>query len=254
MNKKSNKFISLFAIIAWSILVLSFGYKPCNTVCTSEEQQNPNREEVVIEEEYVDPILLRSIELCKQEYTEEIALAAIAASKKYDIPIEVVYALIATESGKKGTKEINIHNIMNVNTAAKSNYNCIGVMQIHPKTALLEYNKYNNTNYTKDDLYDISVNIEIGTWHYAQFKTITTDWTELYVIYNVGYGRYNKINKNWFKDWDGKWKNKYKNIYFFMNDLYPPTDSKHSICKLKKYEAKKRFEVCYNLCKEYFNT
>lgn len=210
-----------------------------------------------VEEEVVlNPILKKSLNLCKKEFSAEIAEAVLYCSVKYNIPVYVIYAIIATESGPS-TNHINEETIMNVNHTAESKFGCIGLMQISPKFALKEYNKYYKTNYTKNDLINIKINIEVGTWFYSNFTAITKDWIELYIIYNVGYSEYNKINKNWFYGYDGKWKTNQQNKFFYKNDFLPPNDSKHGLDgknSLKKYEARRRFAKCLYLCKRYFDT
>ena len=206
------------------------------------------------QEENTNLLLQKSIELCKKEYSEEIAKAVLESSTKYNVPVYVIYAIIATESGEFSL--YNIDTIMNVNKDAKSSYNCIGLMQVS-KYALLDFNKYNGTNYILFDLYKINVNIEIGTWYYSQFNSVADTWIEQYIIYNVGYGEYSKVNKNSFFDSDSKWKSNYKNSYFYINGVKPPINSNKGMYgknKLPKYFAKERFEKCLDVCKEYFNS
>lgn len=42
---------------------------------------------------------------------------------------------------------------------------CIGLFQINPKTALLDYNNYEGMNYTAQDLYNPQVNYLIANWY-----------------------------------------------------------------------------------------
>ncbi len=209
----------------------------------------------VVEEPKVDPILLKAISICQDDLATEIGHAVYKASKKYSKPAYLIFAYIATESGKAGINEIDETNFMNVNPHAKSSYNCRGLMQLS-EYAKDDYNKANGTSYTMDDLYDIEINIEIGTWYISQFDSVSTNYVEQYVIYNVGYGRYSKVNPNWFFGWDGKWYNNYHNSFFFMNDMYPPTESwakgLYGKNKLEEYKPKQRFEKCLKLCYEHF--
>ena len=207
-------------------------------------------------EENIDSSLQKSIDFCKKEFAYELAESINKASKKYNIPVYVIYAIIATESGEFNNKNINIDTIGNVNKEACSGYNCIGLMQVS-KYALMDYNKYNNTNYILMDLYHIDINIEIGTWFYSQFEAVSNNYIEQYVIYNVGYGEFNKKNKNSFYGYDNNWNSNYKNSYFYLNNVFPPIDSKHGLYgknKLPKYTAKERFELCLKICKEYFSS
>ena len=259
----STKALSVFCIIIWSAVIIM-------TVFLSLRLHNLNKKVDTIAPvvEYVpetnmpdeleipkDPLKM-SIDFCKNRFSNEIGNAVYEASVKHNIPPYVIFAIIATESGRHRTDNINEINIMNVNPRARSSVDCRGLMQCS-KYALADYNRINKTEYTMDDLFDIDINIEIGTWYYSQFTTISDSWTEIYVIYNVGYGNFRKINPYWFYGRDGLLYNDYKNSFFYMNDVYPPNCSYKRLSgeenTLRKYNAKKRFEKCLNLCYQYFS-
>ena len=259
----STKALSVFCIIIWSAVIIM-------TVFLSLRLHNLNKkvETIAPVVEYVpetnipdeleipkDPLKM-SIDFCKNRFSNEIGNAVYEASVKHNIPPYVIFAIIATESGRHRTDNINEINIMNVNPRARSSVDCRGLMQCS-KYALADYNRINKTEYTMNDLFDIDINIEIGTWYYSQFTTISDSWTEIYVIYNVGYGNFRKINPYWFYGRDGLLYNDYKNSFFYMNDVYPPDCSYKRLSGeknvLRKYNAKKRFEKCLNLCYQYFS-
>jgi len=259
----STKALSVFCIIIWSAVIIM-------TVFLSLRLHNLNKkvETIAPVVEYVpetnipdeleipkDPLKM-SIDFCKNRFSNEIGNAVYEASVKHNIPPYVIFAIIATESGRHRTDNINEINIMNVNPRARSSVDCRGLMQCS-KYALADYNRINKTEYTMDDLFGIDINIEIGTWYYSQFTTISDSWTEIYVIYNVGYGNFRKINPYWFYGRDGLLYNDYKNSFFYMNDVYPPNCSYKRLSgeenTLRKYNAKKRFEKCLNLCYQYFS-
>lgn len=259
----STKALSVFCIIIWSAVIIM-------TVFLSLRLHNLNKkvETIAPVVEYVpetnmpdeleipkDPLKM-SIDFCKNRFSNEIGNAVYEASVKHSIPPYVIFAIIATESGRHRTDNINEINIMNVNPRARSSVDCRGLMQCS-KYALADYNRINKTEYTMNDLFDIDINIEIGTWYYSQFTTISDSWTEIYVIYNVGYGNFRKINPYWFYGRDGLLYNDYKNSFFYMNDVYPPNCSYKRLSgeenTLRKYNAKKRFEKCLNLCYQYFS-
>lgn len=259
----STKALSVFCIIIWSAVIIM-------TVFLSLRLHNLNKkvETITPVVEYVpetnmpdeleipkDPLKM-SIGFCKNRFSNEIGNAVYEASVKHNIPPYVIFAIIATESGRHRTDNINEINIMNVNPRARSSVDCRGLMQCS-KYALADYNRINKTEYMMDDLFDIDINIEIGTWYYSQFTTISDSWTEIYVIYNVGYGNFRKINPYWFYGRDGLLYNDYKNSFFYMNDVYPPDCSYKRLSgeknTLRKYNAKKRFEKCLNLCYQYFS-
>jgi len=239
------KKLYIFLLLSVVLLFLCCAtIKPTKTqVIVLEELQ---KEEDVLQEE--QEVIIQKANW----FDKEIENSVKRVSKKYNIPEYVLYAIIATESGKYTLAEISHETICNVNSKAKSNANCYGLMQVS-KYALNDYNKYNKTNYTMEALYNTNVNIEIGTWYFSQFRTVSKNYIEQYVIYNVGYGEFNKVNKKSFYNEEGKWESNYRNSFFYMNNLYPPRDNSHGVYgknSLPKYNGKKRFEACLNVCKE----
>ena len=256
--KKKSYFLEIITTSIWLIVASLFVMLAADFYEKKEDSiiEKEKKEKIELAEEIKLPeIIKESIEISKLNFAEEISKVVTLASRKYEIPEYVIYAIIATESGVNGTESINENNISNVNKNARSKYDCIGLMQISPEHALNDYNKHNKTKYTRADLYNISTNIEIGTWYYSQFK-VYKDWTIMYIIYNVGCGQYNKINKFWFYDYNGVWRKNYRNSFFYMNNLSPPTDNNHGMYGkniLKPYGSKKRFEKCLDICEKYLN-
>ena len=256
--KKKSYFLEIITTSIWLIIAFLFVMLAADFYEKKEDSiiEKEKKEKIELAEEIKLPeIIKESIEVSKLNFAKEISKAVTLASRKYEIPEYVIYAIIATESGVNGTESINENNISNVNKNARSKYDCIGLMQISPEHALNDYNKHNKTKHTRADLYNISTNIEIGTWYYSQFK-VYKDWTIMYIIYNVGCGQYNKINKFWFYDYNGVWRNNYRNSFFYMNNLSPPTDNNHGMYGkniLKPYGSKKRFEKCLDICEKYIN-
>lgn len=256
--KKKSYFLEIITTSIWLIVAFLFVMLAADFYEKKEDSiiEKEKKEKIELAEEIKLPeIIKESIEISKLNFAEEISKAVTLVSRKYEIPEYVIYAIIATESGVNGTESINENNISNVNKNARSKYDCIGLMQISPKHVLNDYNKHNKTKYTRADLYNISTNIEIGTWYYSQFK-VYKDWTIMYIIYNVGCGQYNKINKFWFYDYNGVWRKNYRNSFFYMNNLSPPTDNNHGMYGkniLKPYGSKKRFEKCLDICEKYLN-
>ena len=253
MNNNLKKNILIAACISLYLLIIAILALTFKSGLDKEVSSTSFKEMI---EESSKKELQKSIELCKKEYAYEMAKAVLDASEKYNVPVYVLYAIIATESGEFGSKNITIETIGNINKEACSSYNCIGLMQVS-KYALADYNKFNNTNYSLIDLYSVSINIEVGTWYYSQFKTVSNNYIEQYIIYNVGYGEFNKKNKNSFYGYDNEWKTNYRNSYFYLRGIKPPKDSRHGMYgknKLPKYAAKERFELCLKVCKEYFSS
>jgi soluble lytic murein transglycosylase len=106
----------------------------------------------------------------------------------------------------------------NGNPNAVSNKGCIGLMQINPKGALAEWNKYweKDARYLKiipknyvnqyyacphniGDLYDPSINVKIGTWYLRRLKDHYIPKNKysvelLLASYNMGPTRMRKLN------------------------------------------------------------
>ena len=266
MLNAKNTTLKVACVVTWSLIVVLFVYlivtlnkvdksiKVIETTATSEATVNAT--DTIIEDVVIPTVVQKSIDICKNDFiARDIAEAVDAASKKYHIPHFVIYAIISTESSKYRTEEMTPENFMDVNYKAKSSYNCRGLMQVS-KYALADYNKNNDTAFIMDDLYDIFINVEIGTWYFSQFRSVSSSWVENYVIYNVGYGSYLKINHNWFFGWDGNWYNDYRQRFFYMNGMCPPENSwTHGLYgknKLPTYRPKSRFEKCLDLCYQHF--
>lgn len=256
---KSLMCMRIICAAVWLVVFLMIGCL-CSKVYAKQRVPPQTSIKKELEEEpkkvVITSMLDKSISICKEEQTTDIAHAVDAASKKHHIPHFVIYAIISTESSKYRTEEMTPENFMDINYKAKSSYNCRGLMQVS-KYALADYNKNNDTAFTMDDLYDIFKNIEVGTWYFSQFRSVSSSWVENYVIYNVGYGSYSKVNHNWFFGRDGNWYNDYRQRFFYMNDMYPPESSwTHGLCgknKLPVYRPKSRFEKCLELCCQHFN-
>lgn len=257
---KSLMWLRITCAAVWLAVFLMIGCLYSNLTKQKVATQTPVEKE--LEKEYEEPkkivitsMLDKSISICKEEQATDIAHAVNMASKKYGIPHYVIYAIIATESGKHRTEDITPSNVMMVNHKASSSCNCKGLMQVSCY-AVEDYNKVNLTEYTLDDMYDIYTNIEVGTWYFSQFRNVATSWTEMYIIYNVGYGFYSKRNRYWFYGWDGNWYNNYYNSFFLMNGMLPPDAScdkgLYGKNKLPTYRPKYRFEKCLDLCYQHF--
>ena len=118
---------------------------------------------------------------------EEIAFHAHRLSKKYDMPAEVVCALVQTESdGINGRV---------------SSANCVGLTQVSG-AAVEQYNRVNGTSWELMDCKDdIGLNLEVGLWYFnwcvQQVKETKYKWQNAYLMFNVGYGYYKKFYYEW---------------------------------------------------------
>lgn len=122
-------------------------------------------------------------------YSDELAEKTLVVSKKYSVPVFVIYALIMTESRGKLT-------------AYNKNSGATGLMQL-TKPAIAEYNRLNDTNYTLSDAWDMSIALEIGVWFFkyaSKFivQPYTYDYfTDCYVVYNCGPTGYKNLPDNY---------------------------------------------------------
>lgn len=224
--------------------------------CCIVNKKEPAKEIYIAEPEEILYIEEPLPEIKEETAEEKMSNAVFESSGKYGVPVNVILAIIATESNTNGTSKITKENIFDVNHEARSSAECVGLMQIS-KYALAEYNKANETEYNLEELYDIYLNVEVGTWYFSQLSRLANGWVEQYVIYNVGYGEFNKVNCNSFYNWNGELDSEYRNRYFYMNDLMPPSDSEHGMYgenMLPDYNAKKRFEICLKICNEFLLT
>ncbi|MCI8804666.1 MAG: lytic transglycosylase domain-containing protein [Clostridiales bacterium] len=99
-------------------------------------------------------------------------------SKKYNLPEELIYAVINTESGfdknevsPKGAK---------------------GLMQIMENTADWVNSKETIENYDYNKIFDPELNIHIGCWYLSWLKETYKDHTLILAAYNAGSGNISK--------------------------------------------------------------
>ncbi len=106
------------------------------------------------------------------KYEDEVK----AASKKYGVDEELIYAIIKTES--------------NFNPNAESSAGARGLMQITPETFEWIQLYYTDENdYTADDLYDYKVNIDYGTNILSILLDMYENEDTAICAYNAGMGR-----------------------------------------------------------------
>jgi hypothetical protein len=75
-------------------------------------------------------------------------------------------------------------------------WNGAGLCQVS-QPGLDDYNRVHGTNYQRQDLYNVDINIMIAVWIYDYNKRVYTnasDHRELYVAYNIGSGMYNSYS------------------------------------------------------------
>jgi hypothetical protein len=143
-------------------------------------------EEIIIEEKEPEYIATEQIILELKPTIQPSLLKKIATNVNYYESIidrEYFITLISTES------EFNPYAVSYTGA-----WNGTGLCQIS-QPGLDDYNSKHNTNYIRDDLYNVDINMMIAAWMYMYNKEVYTsasDHRELYVVYNIGSGTYNK--------------------------------------------------------------
>lgn len=103
------------------------------------------------------------------------------ASKEYDVPYDIIHAVIETESSFKPD--------------AVSPTGARGLMQINEIT-LKEINIQLKTKYTFNDLFDPEINVRLGTFYLSHLYARFGDYETVYAAYNAGPTAVSK----WLKD------------------------------------------------------
>ncbi len=100
-------------------------------------------------------------------------------AEKYDIPVEIIFAVIKVESSFKAD--------------AKSNVGALGLMQMMPSTfEWLTGNYHLGENLPALMLYDPEVSIRYGTYYLRYLKNRFGDWNTVLAAYNAGEGNVSK--------------------------------------------------------------
>ena len=206
--KKKVELLVLFSALCcciWSFVLIHLN--------ETQKQFESEPVEIVLVEKTKDEILYeKQVEFFNQD-SIEIANQTSKLSKKYDIPLEVIYALIQTESdGINGRV---------------SNANCVGLTQVGEK-ALLQYNQANQTDYSLSECKDnIEVNLEVGVWYYnwcvRQVRETKHVWQNAYLMFNVGYGHYKKFYDDWVEGINPITNGKYRALNRFKSKLQQAT-------------------------------
>ncbi len=102
-------------------------------------------------------------------------------SERFDVPREVIYAVIRAESG--------------FDPEAVSPKGAVGLMQILPETYEWLTTK-TGEEYSPDKLYDPYTNIYYGTFFLDMLRDEFIIWETAYAAYNAGFGRV----REWLKD------------------------------------------------------
>lgn len=96
------------------------------------------------------------------------------SANEFSFPVDLILAVIRAES--------------DFDPNAVSDVGARGLMQIMPKTALLDINRMLKTNYSTEDLFDPAINIRCGTCYLAYLYDIFHDYDTALAAYNAGMG------------------------------------------------------------------
>ncbi|MBQ9080262.1 MAG: lytic transglycosylase domain-containing protein [Clostridia bacterium] len=153
---------------------------------------------------------IRQFDTYPQKYSEYVATASI----EFNVPEQIIYATIKTES--------------NFQPNAKSSAGAIGLMQLMPDTFEWLTDSMLCENLPPHFIYDPKTNIRYGTymlsWLYDRFG----DWETVFAAYNAGIGNVN----SWLSDERYSSDGKLTNIPFAETRGYVKRQLEH----IKKYE------------------
>lgn len=114
-------------------------------------------------------------------YPVEYSAAVEDAAAEFDVPKELIYAVIHTESGFRAD--------------ARSRAGAKGLMQIIDSTNVWIAQKMGEEA-VENDVFVPGINIRRGTWYLAYLHRQFGTWREAVAAYNAGYGRV----KGWLDD------------------------------------------------------
>ncbi len=128
-------------------------------------------------------LIFASKAISRQIYPHKYAETVEQCAKEYEIPAEIIYAVIQTESGFRQN--------------AKSDAGAIGLMQLMPST-FAWINMLREE--TKDPalIWDVETNIEYGSYLLRYLYDHYQNWDTAFAAYNAGMNRVN----NWLQDQD----------------------------------------------------
>ncbi len=121
-------------------------------------------------------------ELEKKFYPREYKDCVETYADKYDVPPELVYAVIQTES--------------NFEAKAKSGAGAQGLMQLMPETFQWVSKNLMNEPEPTGDILDPETNIKYGTYYLHYLKERFGNWETAIAAYNAGHNRVD----SWLKD------------------------------------------------------
>ena len=107
----------------------------------------------------------------KLEEKRDIAAYIQNASREFDVPYDVIYAIIETES--------------DFDPDAVSSTGARGLMQIN-KITLQDINENLKTDYSMNDLFDPEINIKLGASYLARLYKRFGNFETVYAAYNAG--------------------------------------------------------------------
>lgn len=145
----------------------------------------------------------------KTRNAKRITEVAFQMKEKYNLPLYIIFSIIDTES--------EFYRVANSRIGKE---NGRGLMQVS-EVCLKDFNNKSGEKIrTKDELYYIYVNMNIGCWYYSRLYNLKAinNYDEAYVAYNVGIGNFQK----------------YKNKY--LNNKLPDNSSYNALKRFRQKE------------------
>lgn len=195
--------LKVFCLTVWTfalMAILYFIYITAKNPIIVESSFNNNSFNNIVESKEIIPVtyvekdnftIKKAAEYVKTENAERISQVAFQMKEKYDLPLYIIFAIIDTES--------EFHR--NINSRIGKKYGR-GLMQVS-EICLQDFNdKSGERKRSKDDLYYIGVNMNIGCWYFSRLYNLKmiNSYDEAYVAYNVGIGNFTKYKNKYMRN------------------------------------------------------
>lgn len=160
------------------------------------EAPNPITVRVTPPKKNMETLIAESI---KGKYVETISTTVLKESQKYRLPIWFIMATTCAES-EDWSGNVNPH-------AHNKRCDARGCLQITP-VCLKEYNAWHDVKYTMDDMWNVSINYEVGCWYLARirdhyFKNLSKwSYEDVYIAFNVGPRSFKRYKQDYHNGYD----------------------------------------------------
>ena len=160
------------------------------------EAPNPIAGKVAPSKKNMEELIAEGI---KGKYVELISITVLRESQKYRLPIWFIMATTCAESEDQSG---------NINPYAHNKRcNARGCLQITP-VCLKEYNDWHSVKYTMNDMWNVTINYEVGCWYLARirdhyFKNLSNwNYEDVYIAFNVGPSSFKAYRQDYYNGYD----------------------------------------------------